>query len=236
MPPSLTDRLFSMLEARIRSGEIQPGSRLPTQRELCVHERVSRTVVREAFARLTAQGLTTSRQGSGVFVARQLPLQAFQVTADELCDIEDVIKLIEIRLAIESEMAALAAARRSFADIAALRDALERMSGAGDDTAESARADTAFHLAIARATQNEHYVQMIGFLGERLVPPRALYLRDQSLQTREDYATLIDHEHDMILDAIIRMEPDRAREAAREHMQESLSRHSRLGTSGRHGD
>ncbi|AKH18956.1 FadR/GntR family transcriptional regulator [Sphingomonas sanxanigenens] len=233
MPTSLTDRLFTTLEARIRGGELRPGSRLPTQREICAREKVSRTVVREAFARLAAHGLTTSRQGSGVFVARQVPLQAFQVRADELSNMADVIKLIEIRLAIESEMAALAAARRSFADIGALRDALDCMAGAGDDAAESARADTAFHLAIAQATQNEHYVRIIAFLGQRLVPPRTLYLRDRPVSTQRAYAALIHDEHDAILDAIIRMEPARARDAARAHMQESLSRHSRLGKTGR---
>lgn len=79
---SLTDGLFAKLEERICTGAMPPGSRFPTQLEISAAENVSRTVVREAVARLSAQGLTTSRQGSGVFVATTAQYRAFQVTRD----------------------------------------------------------------------------------------------------------------------------------------------------------
>lgn len=225
---SLTDDLFVKLEARIRSGEMPPGSRFPAQKEICATENVSRTVVREASARLAAQGLTTSRQGSGVFVADTAAYRAFQVTRDELSELADVIKLLEMRLAIETEMASLAAARRTTSDIGNIREALQRMADVSDDPEAAARADIAFHLAIARATQNDYYVRLIDFLGLRLVPPRNLYLRDQSAEAHQAYAALVRAEHDAILDAIVRMDSPRARDAARHHMQESLSRHTEL--------
>src|SRR3954469_14558878 len=114
-PASLSDGLFRKLEAKIRSGELAPGSKMPAQKDLAEAESVSRTVVREAVARLTAQGLATSRQGSGVFVAETAQYQAFQVTREELAELTDVIKLLEMRLALETEMAGLAAARRTTA-------------------------------------------------------------------------------------------------------------------------
>lgn len=225
---SLTDDLYCKLEARILSGEMPPGSRFPPQKDICVTENVSRTVVREASARLAAQGLTTSRQGSGVFVADNAAYRAFQVTREELGELADVIKLLEMRLAIETEMASLAAARRTTADIGAIRDALRRMAEVSEDAAAAAQADIAFHLAIARATQNDYYVRLIDFLGLRLVPPRNLYLRDQSREAHRAYAALVRAEHEAILDAIVRMDSPRARDAARHHMQESLSRHTEL--------
>ncbi|TPG56174.1 FadR family transcriptional regulator [Sphingomonas glacialis] len=225
---SLTDGLFAKLEERIRSGAMPPGSRFPTQLEISAAENVSRTVVREAVARLSAQGLTTSRQGSGVFVAATAQYRAFQVTRDEMSELTDVIKLLEMRLALETEMAALAAARRTTADIGAIRDALAQMEAVIDDPEAAARADSGFHLAIARATQNHYYERLIEFLGLRLVPPRNLYLRDQSEEAHRAYAAKVQGEHEAILDAIVRMDSTRAREAARHHMQESLSRHSQL--------
>src|SRR3954470_14864276 len=87
---SLTDDLFSKLEARIRSGEWTAGSRLPSQKEIALSENVSRTVVREAVARLSAHGLTVSRQGAGVFVAETADYRAFQITRDELHELSDV--------------------------------------------------------------------------------------------------------------------------------------------------
>lgn len=225
---SLTDALFHKLETRILSGEIPPGTQLPTQKELAETEGVSRTVVREAVSRLAAQGLIRSRQGSGVFVADTARYQAFQVTRDELAELSDVIKLLEMRLAVETEMAALAAARRTTADIGAIRDALRRMDDVTDDPEAAARADSAFHLAIAKATQNDYYVRLVDFLGVRLVPPRNLYLRDGSEEDHAAYAAKVRAEHEAVLDAIVRMDSAKARDAARHHMQESLSRHSQL--------
>lgn len=226
---SLSDSLFRKLQDRIASGEMTPGSRFPTQKEIAATESVSRTVVREAVARLASQGLTTSRQGSGVFVAETAPYRAFQVTRDELSELADVIKLLEMRLAMETEMAALAAARRTPADVEAIRTALDHMAAVGDDPAAAARADSAFHLAIAHATQNHYFARLVDFFGLRLVPPRSLYLRDQPEQAHNEYAAKVRTEHEALIDAIIRMDPIAAGDAARHHMQESLSRHRQLG-------
>src|SRR5687768_11599350 len=107
--PSLTDALFAKFEARIVSGNMPAGSRFPSQKEIAESENVSRTVVREAVARLEAQGFAVSRRGSGVYVPDTVRYRAFQVTRDELSELSDVVKLLEMRLAIETEMAALAA-------------------------------------------------------------------------------------------------------------------------------
>jgi DNA-binding FadR family transcriptional regulator len=224
----LTDTLFRKLEQRIMAGEMPPGTRLPTQAQICESEQVSRTVVREAVARLAAKGLIVSRQGSGVFVVENAPLAAFQIEPDELAELADVIKLLEMRLALETEMAGLAAARRTTADIGAIREALARMEEVIEDPEEAAKADSAFHLAIARATQNHYFVRLIDFLGVRLVPPRSLYLRDPSEEAHQRYTAKVRAEHEAVVNAIVRMDIAKARDAARHHMQESLSRHSEL--------
>ncbi|WP_211107956.1 FadR/GntR family transcriptional regulator [Niveispirillum cyanobacteriorum] len=230
---SLTDDLFVKLEAQIRSGQLPPGSRLPTQKEIAEAENVSRTVVREAVARLTAQGLAVSRQGSGMYVADTAEYRAFQITKDELHELADIVKLLEMRLGVETEMAGLAAARRTTADIGAIQDALQAMRELRGDPVAAAKADTAFHMAIARATQNDYYARFVEFLGLRLVPPRNLYLRDQPEEAHQAYAEKVHGEHEAILDAIVRMDPARARDAARHHMQESLTRHSMLSAAAR---
>lgn len=225
---SLADALFSKLEARILSGEMPPGSRFPSQKEIAEAERVSRTVVREAVARLEAQGFAVSRQGSGVYVPDNVRYRAFQVTREELRELSDVVKLLEMRLAIEAEMAALAAARRTVEDISAMRSALRRMEEVREDPVASAQADAAFHMTIARATKNDYYVRLMDFLGIRLVPPRNLYLRDHPPQSHNAYAAKVHAEHEAILESIVRMDANRARSAARRHMQESLNRHTAL--------
>lgn len=230
---SLTDTLFKKFEDRIAAGEMVPGARFPTQKELSVSECVSRTVVREAVARLAAKGLVTSRQGSGVFVAKTANFRAFQVTSDEMGELSDVIKLLEMRLAVETEMAALAAARRTDADLARIADAIQRMAEAVPDSEEAALADRGFHLAIARATRNDYFVRLIDFLGIRLVPPRAIFLRGQPEEACAAYAAAVHGEHEAILRGIAERDPEQAREAARLHMQASLNRHTRLSESKR---
>jgi DNA-binding FadR family transcriptional regulator len=225
---SLTDTLYAKLEAMITSGQLAPGSRLPSQKDIAEAEEVSRTVVREAVARLEAQGLAVCRQGSGVYVADTARYRAFQITRDELSELSDVIKLLEMRLAIEAEMAALAAARRTTDDMTAMREAFRQMDECNDDPAAAAAADAALHLAIARATKNDYYVRFIDFLGVRLVPPRSLYLGERREPAHRAYAAKVRSEHAAVLDAIARMDVHKARQAARRHMQESLTRHSEL--------
>jgi DNA-binding FadR family transcriptional regulator len=226
--PTLTDMLFAKFEAKIVSGAMSAGACFPSQKEIAETENVSRTVVREAVARLEAHGYAVSRQGSGVYVPDTVRYRAFQVTRDELSELSDVVKLLEMRLAIETEMAAFAAARRTPGDIAAMRKALSRMAEVSDDPASSAKADSEFHMTIARATQNPYYLRLIDFLGVRLVPPRNLYLRDQPAPAHSAYVAKVHAEHESIVDAIVRQDQTRARNAARRHMQESLSRHSEL--------
>ncbi|WP_303760458.1 FadR/GntR family transcriptional regulator [Sphingobium yanoikuyae] len=224
---SLADMLYTKLEEDILSGRIPPGSRLPAQKDIAEQENVSRTVVREAVARLEAQGFAVARQGSGVFVSDAARYRAFQVTKDELSELSDVIKLLEMRLAIETEMAGLAAARRTNEDISAMRDALRRIREA-ENPAVAATADSQFHMAIARATRNDYYARFVEFLGVRLVPPSSLYLKYQPERSHDAYTHKVSDEHDAVLDAIVRMDIEKARHAARHHMQESLLRHSEL--------
>jgi len=80
----LADELVVKFERLIDSGELLPGSRFPTEKAITDSAGVSRTVVREAFARLAAQGLLESRRGSGAYVAEGARYRAFQITPDEM--------------------------------------------------------------------------------------------------------------------------------------------------------
>ncbi|MDB5707745.1 MAG: FadR family transcriptional regulator [Sphingomonas bacterium] len=221
---SLADDLVRQFERRIEAGDMPPGSRFPTEKAITDSFGVSRTVVREAFARLAARGLLESRQGSGAYVARGARYQAFQVTPEEMGEMDDVIKLLEMRMALETEIADLAASRRTDADMAEMRKWLELMR-TSSDIDEAVAADMAFHRAIAAATRNDYYLRFMDFLGIRLVPPRRLYLKDRAETEHRAYARDIYRDHEAILVAIEAQEPARARRAARRHMQKSLERH-----------
>lgn len=223
--PPLSDSLFVKLEQEIRDGRFSAGDKLPTEKELAEREGVSRTVVREAVARLAAQGLAHARHGSGLYVSEMAAFPAFQIRPDELAENGDLIKLLELRSAIEAEMASLAAQRRSPADLAEMRTHLQAIEEGA--TAEAAiEADSAFHKAISRAAKNDYFERFLDFLGARLVPPRSLLLAGQPPEAHRSYAELLAIEHQEILDAIADQDPGRAQAAARKHMQDSLRRHA----------
>jgi GntR family transcriptional repressor for pyruvate dehydrogenase complex len=228
---SLADDLVARLEAQIESGTMPPGTRFPSEKAITEDFGVSRTVVREAFARLAARGLLVSRRGSGAYVADDAQYRAFQVTAGEVGEIDDVIRLLEMRMGFEAEMAGLAAERRSEEDLAAIRSALAAMAASTDGDLAVA-ADAAFHAAIARASGNPYFLRFTEFLGVRLVPSRRLYLRTGDARTHQRYAQTINRDHQAIYDAIEAQDPAAARRAARRHILQSIMRHRRLKDAG----
>lgn len=221
---SLADDLVRRFEARIEEGAMEPGARFPTEKVIAETFGVSRTVVREAYSRLAERGLLESRRGSGAFVPADARYRAFQIGAAELDDLDDVIHLLELRMGFETEMAALAAARRTDADLARIRAALDAMTIAAEIDA-SVEADAAFHSAIAAATSNAHFLRFTRFLGVRMVPSRRLFLEEDDVAGHRRYAWVIDREHRAIFRAIEARDAVAARRAARGHIAKSIIRH-----------
>lgn len=223
---SLADALFTRLNHEIREGSYKAGDRLLTEKDIAEREGVSRTVVREAIARLVAQGLVEPRQGTGMFVSEMVAYPPFQVTPGEL-GLDEVLKLLELRLAVEAEMASLAALRRDFDDLAALRTSLAAIETSAT-VDEQVKADVAFHAAIARAAKNDYFQRFIEFLGARLVPPRNLLLQGKPAEAYEAYGQTLAEEHREVFEAIADQDPVKARAAARRHLQVSLERHAAM--------
>ena len=226
--PSLVDAACEHIRTSISEGEHWPGTQLPTEADYVESLGVSRTVVREAVARLAAEGLVEARQGKGVFVSETARYQAFQVTRDELDNLTDVIQLLELRLGVETEMAGLAAERRGDVDLMDMRRQLKILGQSDVGMDRSVNADVAFHKAIAKASRNTYYGKLIEFLGVRLVPPRSIYLRQSETYMGDSYRAVIGREHEAILDAIAARDTDGAHAAARMHMSESLKRHREI--------
>jgi GntR family transcriptional repressor for pyruvate dehydrogenase complex len=224
---SLADDLVRRFEEQIDAGDLPPGSRFPTEKAITESFGVSRTVVREAYSRLAARGLLVSRRGSGAYVADGAHYRAFQVTPGESAKIEDVLRLLEMRMGFEVEMADLAAQRRSAADLRDIRESILAMD-ASMDVDSSVAADRDFHAAIARATGNDYFVRFTQFLGVRLVPSRQLYLQGRDAAEHQRYARGINCDHEDIYAAIEAGDAAAARHAARRHIEKSIARYRAL--------
>ena len=107
-PPTLTDTVAKRLLAEIQEGRAQPGDKLPTETALAEQFGVSRTVIREAVSRLRQDGIVEARQGSGVFVTGATGNRALRIDAAELRSLDAVLHIVELRRALETEIAAQA--------------------------------------------------------------------------------------------------------------------------------
>ena len=214
-PPrqSLTSMLIEAVTERIQSGQYKLGDQLPTEKDMIEEFGVSRTVVREAIANMKASGLVSTQQGKGAFVIDE-GVRAFRISEENLSVVEEVLEALELRIAIESEAAALAARRRTPEELAPHRRRL-RGDGPGGRRGESTiQHDIAFHRTIAHATGNRHFLGLFNYLGEVLVPRARVPTHQYDAKTMQDYMRRIGEEHRQIVAAIAAGDSDAARAAS----------------------
>ncbi len=223
--PKLAEMVVDALRKRIGAGEFGPGAKLPTESQLTTHFGVSRTVVREAIAALAADGMVQPRQGAGVFVMAQASSAFSSIGGERSNKISVALNVLEVRMGIEIEAAGLAAQRRSASQDAAIHEAWNefgRLLSLGNPTGKT---DFAFHRAIAEATNNPFYIEVLDSLGSRTIPcDVASPWGTESVLTYE-YQVGLHEEHRKILNAISTRDADAAREAMRDHLSRSQDRY-----------
>lgn len=218
----LSDQLAAALADRVARGELAPGQRLPTEQQLADAHGVSRTVVREAVHQLKSQGLLRSRQGSGVFVTDGATLRPLSFDPTVLDSVDAVVQVVEVRRALEGEIAALAAERAAPRDLAMLRQALKAIDAAAAAGGDGVAEDLAFHQAVARATGNPQFQRLLGFLEQYL--REAMRVTRGNEARRRDFAESVRTEHLALVNAIAAGDAAAARRAAVRHMQRAADR------------
>jgi len=216
--PSLVGKLADDLRREISSGAIAVGEKLPSESALTERHGVSRTVVREAVAALRADGMVEARQGAGVFVVNAQPANAAPFYPVDLDKFSSVIEMMELRTAVEVEAAALAAARRSPAQEEAIAEALLAIDRAAEIGEGASRQDLAFHMAVARATNNPRFEQFLSMLDIDAIPRARLQVGAES-SSNQQYLTQLQGEHRRIADAISARDESAARTAMRAHLE-----------------
>jgi GntR family transcriptional repressor for pyruvate dehydrogenase complex len=230
---SLTYELVDQLSADMQNGSLQSGQKLPTEAAIMARFGVSRTVVREAISKLQAAGLVQTRHGIGTFVLAQSESPSFRVNPGQLSTLHDVIALLELRISIETEAAALAAVRRTEANLGVMQEAMAAFSSAIEEGRDAIAADFQFHHEIARATQNNHFADMMNSLGSQSIPRARLETSPAVDATRLAYLRRVHQEHENILNAIAAQDAESARAAMRTHLSNSRDRHKK-GASSHH--
>lgn len=221
---SLTQQLVAEFARKIREGEIQSGEKLPTEQVIIRETGVSRTVVREAMSRLQAEGLVETRHGIGTFVVDASEARADQSDELSIGTPGDAVAIIELRLSLEPEAAALAAQRRTPEQLSAIRQALDELHRCVRTGQDTLQADYEFHRRISLCTANSFFTDVMNQLGSSILPrARSGFGNITSLQMEDD-PHIQQREQEQIFDALAHQDRDAARAAMRLHLINSLQR------------
>jgi GntR family transcriptional regulator, transcriptional repressor for pyruvate dehydrogenase complex len=204
------------LKDKILRGDLAPGAKLPSEAEIIEEYAVSRTVVREAVSRLQAEGLVETFQGRGSFVLAVPEPSSFTLETSAIRSHHDVLAMVDFRIGVETEAAGLAASRVTPAAGAAISAAHESFTAVGHEGA--VEADFAFHRAIALATDNRFYVDLLDSLGPMMIMLPRTRLGDEYTMTDATHVERVRREHDNIAAAVLAGDADTARAAMRLHL------------------
>ena len=219
-PIETKERLYVRVARRIAdlvsSGEVSPGDKLPSERDLAEMLKVSRPSVREAMIALEVSGLIEVRTGSGIYVADQSREQPAVVADEGIGPFE----ILEMRLMIEPEACALAAERISDDPLQQLRNTYNEMRRTSG-TLEVEAFDSQFHKLIAEATENTAIARTVSWLWT---------LRGQSELSRGFHRLILEEgvypvldEHEAILEALENRDADAAKKAMQKHLEASTA-------------
>lgn len=217
-PRKISEEIAEQIKLLISQGELKPGERLPSERELAGMLGVSRPSVREAIMVLEAMGFLESRQGGGTFV-RALTETSITDPLARLIEDRDprlLRSLAEVRMGLESWSAYLAAQRATAPEIAEMRRTYAIMEEQAAQGGWGADIDAEFHYAITAASQNSvqmHVLDSIHSLFHTSVQVALMeFYRQEGLVER------LLTQHREIMEAIIAREPERARTKMMEHL------------------
>jgi GntR family galactonate operon transcriptional repressor len=202
------------LAGDITAGRYRPGDSLPVEQDLCTAFAVSRTTIREALKTLSAKGIVSVRPKTGT---RILPRECWSLLDPDvfawrmsgIVDDELINDLIDTRMVIEPEAAALASQRATGEDIAGLRAAFASMAQAAHGEGSYTDADLRFHTCVLQATHNQFLTQLVPVITNML----RFSFRLSVLSRATAVASLPLHE--AVLQAVIGGDAQGARESTR---------------------
>ncbi len=156
--PGLAYDIVTALTQQILLGQMAPGEKLPSESAIVGEYGVSRTVVREALSKLQAAGLVETRHGVGTFVLERDERHGLHLTHDTAASVRGIL---ELRMGLETQAAALAALRRTDEQLQQMRQALDDYQDSLANNDSAVEPDVRFHRLIAQATGNTYFTDVI---------------------------------------------------------------------------
>lgn len=217
-PKKLSEEIVEQIKELISRGELNPGQRIPSERELASFLGVSRPSVREAIMVLEAMGFLESRQGGGTYVRSLADVTMADPLANmvERRDPRMLHALTEVRIGLETWSAYLAAKRAEDSEIEHLRELYQIMVEQAGKGGWDAEIDAEFHLTITAASHNTLQVHVLNTIQSLFQTTIMVALSE--FYSKEGYIELLLNHHREIMEAIAARDPERARDKMMEHL------------------
>lgn len=223
------EEIVRQLAEMVQKGELQPGDRLPSERELAAAFGVGRPTLRQALTVMAEAGVVEVLPGSGVYLRN--PVGGTTEAAGNasamvlLTETKNLRQILELRIGIEAEAAYLAAQRRTPEHVERLKQAFDKV-----DTAFAFRTisdeDYQFHSAIAAATGNPVFVRVMTLLADLFM--KQFYVSTTKALQEPERLAATRQEHGAILEAILSQQPELARKAMILHLKNVSDRLERI--------
>ena len=211
---STPELVMKQILGSIESGQFKPGDKLPTEQQLIEMFGVGRSTIREATSTLSMLGYLHSIQGKGCFVREDLdPVKATGLALQDMQAATNISDLVEVREILECNAVRLAARRAESKDLNRIRKALLKMKETRSDLQRFIDHDFQFHIAVARASQNQLILELMKRIVEKVhkeydkFRPNDLFRRDEAVLTA-----------DQIVQSVAAGEGEKAASAMQKHL------------------
>ncbi len=206
---TLSSNILEALGAFVEEMQLNPGDRLPAERLIAERLGVSRPIVREALGRWAALGIIETKNGRGTFLRQHVTAATRHVVLSITDEQAQLLETLEVRLALESEAAALAARRATAEQVGELWQLLEAVERAYAERNDAPDEDWAFHLAVYEASGNPLFSRLIhGLL-------QGFHRFWENPLHQQDFARRGLPYHRMLVERIADRDPEGARTAVR---------------------
>ncbi|MGO4890554.1 FadR/GntR family transcriptional regulator [Anaerobacillus sp. MEB173] len=224
----VSELVLEEIKKLIKKGEFKPNTKLPSENELAKMFQVSRVPIREAISVLAAGGIVEPRQGGGNWIREVDFANMMEKVTIEMVDIKQLLDLLEFRIIVEAEAAALAAERYKQEDIEQLEAALDvfRKSTIDDENTIGDQADYTFHQIIVKASYNPFLMQTIDNISD-------LYQKYLKFSLKKNIGFKMKREqvygeHKSIFEAIKERDANTAHMKMKEHLQNTKQKLEKL--------
>ncbi|WP_413376702.1 FadR/GntR family transcriptional regulator [Alkalihalobacillus sp. 1P02AB] len=212
------EKIADHIKQQILEGQLKPGEKLPSDKELCELYSVGRSTLREALSALKIMGFIETRQGEGSTVCKIDPqhIGMPDFTGLLLSD-KSILELVEARKSLEISNVELAASKRTDNDLKKFEEIINQMELKVLNKEESEKEDMIFHQTIAKATQNSIMVQLIETISIQMEKAMREIRRMGFINPKSTNILL--EEHKRIYQAIAEQDVEKAHKSMKDHLE-----------------